>query len=114
MTQDGRGRTTLRTGSVEIIPVIQQFMQLFLNGLAVGCIYAMMAISVQLVYETTGVVNFATGQLVMVGAVIGTSFGLLGFFSIAQTYVLTLASMILIGLFFAVTVFWPLQRQSIS
>ncbi len=92
----------------------QQFMQLFLNGLAVGCIYALMAISVQLVYETTGVVNFATGQLVMVGAVIGTSFGLLGFFSIGQTYVLTLASMVLIGLFFAVTVFWPLQRQSIS
>jgi len=92
----------------------QQLVQLLLNGLAVGCIYAMMAISVQLVYETTGVVNFATGQLVMVGAVIGTSLGLTGLFSVSQLYILTLACMVVIGLLFAVTVFWPLQRQSIS
>ena len=58
-------------------PAIQQLAQLLLNGIAVGCIYAIMAISVQLAYETTGVVNFATGQLVMVGAVVGASFAAL-------------------------------------
>ena len=68
-----------------------------------------MAISVQLAYETTGVVNFATGQLVMIGAVVGASFALLGKFGAGEIYVLTLASMALIGLVFAATVYWPLM-----
>lgn len=89
-------------------------MQLLLNGIAVGCIYAIMAISVQLAYETTGVVNFATGQLVMVGAVVGASFALIGRLSPEQIYVLTLASMVVIGLIFAVVVYWPLQSRSVS
>jgi branched-chain amino acid transport system permease protein len=91
-----------------------QLMQLLLNGIAVGCIYAIMAISVQLAYETTGVVNFATGQLVMVGAVVGASFALIGRLSPEQIYVLTLASMVVIGLIFAVVVYWPLQSRSVS
>jgi branched-chain amino acid transport system permease protein len=93
---------------------VLQLMQLLLNGIAVGCIYAIMAISVQLAYETTGVVNFATGQLVMVGAVVGASFALIGRLSPEQIYVLTLASMVVIGLIFAVVVYWPLQSRSVS
>lgn len=92
----------------------QQLMQLLLNGIAVGCIYAIMAISVQLAYETTGVVNFATGQLVMIGAVVGASFALSGRLGVGEIYVMTLASMVAIGLVFAVTVYWPLQSRSIS
>jgi branched-chain amino acid transport system permease protein len=93
---------------------LQQLLQLLFNGLAVGCIYALMAISVQLAYETTGVVNFATGQLVMIGAVVGASFALLGRFGVGEIYALTLASTVVIGLVFAATVYWPLQRRSVS
>ncbi len=89
-------------------------MQLLLNGIAVGCIYAIMAISVQLAYETTGVVNFATGQLVMIGAVVGASFATMSQLGVVQIYALTLACMIVIGLVFAVTVYWPLQSRSVS
>jgi branched-chain amino acid transport system permease protein len=89
-------------------------MQLLLNGIAVGCIYAIMAISVQLAYETTGVVNFATGQLVMIGAVVGASFATVSQLGVVQIYALTLACMIVIGLVFAVTVYWPLQSRSVS
>lgn len=93
---------------------VQELLQLVLNGVAVGCIYALMAISIQLAYETTGVVNFATGQLVMIGAVVGAAFMLTGRFGVGELYALTLVSMVVIGLIFAVTVYWPLQSRSVS
>jgi branched-chain amino acid transport system permease protein len=89
-------------------------MQLMLNGIAVGCIYAIMAISVQLAYQTTGVVNFATGQLVMVGAVVGASFATISVLGVTEIYLLTLSCMVAIGLIFAATVYWPLQSRSVS
>jgi branched-chain amino acid transport system permease protein len=38
------------------------------GGLALGSIYALIAVGVALVYRTTGVVNFAQGELVAIGA----------------------------------------------
>ena len=48
--------------------MIAQLVQLSLNALAAGCIYAVVALSVEIAYESTGVVNFAAGQLVTAGA----------------------------------------------
>jgi branched-chain amino acid transport system permease protein len=39
-----------------------------IGGLALGSIYALIAVGVALVYRTTGVVNFAQGELVAIGA----------------------------------------------
>ena len=39
-----------------------------IGGLAIGSIYALLAIGVVLVFRTTGVVNFAQGELVTIGA----------------------------------------------
>lgn len=43
------------------------FIQLLVNGLALGSVYALAAIGFVIVYSATGVVNFAAGQFVMVG-----------------------------------------------
>jgi branched-chain amino acid transport system permease protein len=43
-------------------------LQLVLNGLAVGCIYGLVALGFVLVYKTTELVNFAQGDLLMLGA----------------------------------------------
>ncbi len=37
------------------------------GGLALGSIYALIAVGVALVYRTTGLINFAQGELVMIG-----------------------------------------------
>ena len=50
-----------------------QFIQLVINAMAIGAIYAVVALSFEIAYESTGVVNFATGQLVTVGAMLGAS-----------------------------------------
>jgi branched-chain amino acid transport system permease protein len=43
-------------------------LQLVLNGLAVGCIYGLVSLGFVLIYKTTELVNFAQGDLLMLGA----------------------------------------------
>ncbi|HEY3067478.1 MAG TPA: branched-chain amino acid ABC transporter permease [Methylomirabilota bacterium] len=43
-------------------------LQLTLNGLAVGCIYGLVALGFVLIYKATELVNFAQGDLLMLGA----------------------------------------------
>ena len=44
---------------------------LILSGLAMGCVYGMIAIGFSMIFRTIGLVNFAQGDLVMCGAFIG-------------------------------------------
>jgi branched-chain amino acid transport system permease protein len=45
-------------------------LQLLLSGIAVGCIYAMIAVGFVLIFKATDVLNFAHGEIMMVGAYI--------------------------------------------
>jgi len=47
---------------------VSDFLQLTLNGLAVGCIYGLVALGFVLIYKATELVNFAQGDLLMLGA----------------------------------------------
>jgi len=47
---------------------MDSILQLVLNGLAVGCIYGLVALGFVLIYKTTELVNFAQGDLLMLGA----------------------------------------------
>ena len=47
---------------------LESILQLTLNGLAVGCIYGLVALGFVLIYKTTELVNFAQGDLLMLGA----------------------------------------------
>ena len=42
-------------------------LQAIASGIATGCVYALVALSLVIVYKSTDVVNFAGGELVMVG-----------------------------------------------
>lgn len=48
-----------------------QALQLLLNGVAQGCIYSLVALGFVMVYKATETVNFAQGELMMLGAVVG-------------------------------------------
>jgi branched-chain amino acid transport system permease protein len=43
------------------------------SGLAVGCIYGLLAIGFSMIYRASGLVNFAQGDVMMVGAFLGYS-----------------------------------------
>jgi branched-chain amino acid transport system permease protein len=49
---------------------MEMALQSLISGLALGCIYAMVALGFVLIYKSTGVINFAQGELMMVGAYI--------------------------------------------
>lgn len=58
---------------------LQDLIQFVINGTAVGCIYALVALGFVLIYKATEVVNFAQGDLLMLGAFIAYSLiGLMG------------------------------------
>jgi branched-chain amino acid transport system permease protein len=57
-----------------------QFLQIIISGVAQGCIYGLIALGFVLIYKATETVNFAQGELMMLGAFIGLALmTLLGF-----------------------------------
>ncbi len=49
-------------------------MQAIISGIAVGCVYALVALGFVLIYKATEVINFAQGELMMLGAFVAYSF----------------------------------------
>lgn len=90
-----------------------QFAQLFTNALAIGSIYAVIALSFEIAYEATGVVNFATGQLVTVGAFVGASSIAYTHANMPVSYAMTFAAMAVVGVAFFYTTFLPLRGKSV-
>ncbi len=41
----------------------------FTNGVVIGCIYALIALGFNVIYSTTGIINFAQGEFVMIGGI---------------------------------------------
>ena len=66
---------------------IVQFLQLLLAGVAQGCVYALVALGFVLIYKATETVNFAQGDLMMLGAF----FALTGATGLGLPYWLTIA-----------------------
>jgi len=47
---------------------LQYFIQLIVTGLVLGSVYAMVALGFVLIYKSSSVINFAQGELVLIGA----------------------------------------------
>jgi len=53
---------------------MQVFLQTIIGGVSLGAIYALVALGFSLVYRTMGLVNFAHGNVVTVGAYLASTF----------------------------------------
>ncbi len=85
--------------------------QLIINGLAMGAIYALIALGLLQIFNAVRIVNFAQGQLLMVGA-------FLGFATISQAalpywlaYLICFAAMALLGVIFMLVAYYPLRGK---
>ncbi len=67
------------------------FLQYCLSGIRVGSIYAVVAIGFNIIYNTTGVINFAQGEFLILGAMIAISLNMIMpmLFAIALAVVIT-------------------------
>ena len=86
------------------------FLQQLINGLTLGAIYGLIAIGYTMVYGIIGMINFAHGDIYMIGAFVSLiTFLLLGIFGI--TYVpLVLLIVLLAAMFFTSAYGWTVER----
>src|SRR5712691_10311714 len=85
--------------------------QLVVNGLALGSIYALVALGLLLIFNTVQIVNFAQGQLLMLGAFIGISCAVTHELPVAMAWAITMVAMALVGIVFMVLVYFPLRGR---
>lgn len=90
-----------------------QLVQTMVNGISLGCVYALVALAFVIVYEATGVVNFATGQFVMVGAFLAVSTIVQADMAFSTGYFVTLLGMLMFGLLFNMLIYRPLRKQPV-
>ncbi|MDP1653615.1 MAG: branched-chain amino acid ABC transporter permease [Rhodocyclaceae bacterium] len=57
---------------------MDQFLSLAIAGIATGCVYALVALGFVLIWKATEVVNFAQGELMMLGGFVGLGLVTLG------------------------------------
>jgi branched-chain amino acid transport system permease protein len=98
---------------------VSNFVAFLASGLAVGAIAALAAVGFLLIYKATGVVNFAQGDLITLGAYIAIwltqkegAFGL-GALGLIPGYIVTILIMFLIGMGLERVAYAPLRGRSI-
>jgi branched-chain amino acid transport system permease protein len=52
---------------------VDQFVQTMLGGLAIGCIYSLIALGISMIIRATDILHFAQGEMLMIGAMMGLS-----------------------------------------
>ena len=76
-----------------------------------GSIYALVALGLLLIFNTVQIVNFAQGQLLMLGAFIGISCAVTHELPVAAAWAITMVAMALVGVVFMVLVYFPLRGR---
>jgi branched-chain amino acid transport system permease protein len=56
-----------------IVELLTELSQTIISGVAIGCIYALVAVGFVLIYKATEIINFAQGEMMMLGAFIAFS-----------------------------------------
>jgi branched-chain amino acid transport system permease protein len=89
---------------------LEYFLQQFINGMTLGSIYGLIAIGYTMVYGIIGMINFAHGEIYMIGAFIAViTFLALGLIGI--TWVpLVLVVMLVVSMLFTSVYGWALER----
>jgi branched-chain amino acid transport system permease protein len=89
---------------------MEYFLQQLINGLTLGAIYGLIAIGYTMVYGIIGMINFAHGEIYMIGAFVSViSFVVLGLIGI--TWVpLMIVLVLILAMFFTSIYGWAVER----
>ncbi len=89
---------------------MEYFLQQLINGLTLGAIYGLIAIGYTMVYGIIGMINFAHGEVYMIGAFISViTFTILGPFGFASP-VLAIIIVLIVALVFTSVYGWTIER----
>ena len=92
---------------------INLVIQSIITGISEGSIYALVALGFNIVYNSTGIINFTQGEFVILGGII-TSFFVAKFaLPIAVAAIIAISITIVIALIFERTAIYPMRNASI-
>jgi len=89
------------------------YIQLFFSGITIGSIYAMIALGFLIIYSSTGIINFAQGEFVMLGGMIAVTCHHTLHFPLILTFIVTVLAVTAIGALFEYTCIHPLKNPSV-
>jgi branched-chain amino acid transport system permease protein len=89
------------------------FIQLLINGIVIGSIYALVALGFVIIYKATSVVNFAQGELLMVGAYICLALTTEGRVPILPAFLLTLVFAAALGVLLERVILRPMIGEPV-
>lgn len=91
---------------------MDQFLQQMVNGISLGSIYALIALGYTMVYGIIKLINFAHGDVYMIGAYVGfaaTTYANLGFF---PALIISMISCAVLGIVIEKVAYKPLRLSS--
>ena len=91
---------------------MDQFLQQMVNGISLGSIYALIALGYTMVYGIIKLINFAHGDVYMIGAYVGfaaTTYAKLGFF---PALIISMISCAVLGMVIEKVAYKPLRLSS--
>jgi branched-chain amino acid transport system permease protein len=89
---------------------VAYFLQQTINGLTLGSIYGLIALGYTMVYGIVGMINFAHGEIYMIGAFVSLiAFAALGFIGITWAP-LAIVLVLLIAIVFTAAFGWAVER----
>jgi len=90
---------------------LNQFLQLLLAGVAQGCVYALVALGFVLIYKATETVNFAQGDLMMLGGFFALTASVIMGWPYWATILFAVAAMAVVGMLIERLVLRPVLGQ---
>jgi branched-chain amino acid transport system permease protein len=88
-----------------------EILQLTIAGVAIGCIYALIALGFVLIYKATEVVNFAQGDVMMLGGFVAFTFAVIWDFPFWLAVIFAIAVLALVGALFNRLLLVPIIGQ---
>ncbi len=95
------------------ISFASQILQYLVTGLSIGGIYGMVAIGFNIIYNATGIINFAQGEFVMLGGMIMVTLTAAMGLPVAAAFILTVAIVALIGGLLERIAIYPLRNAGV-
>jgi branched-chain amino acid transport system permease protein len=93
--------------------LFSQVLQFLLTGITIGTIYGMVALGFNIIYNATGIINFAQGEFVMLGGMFMVWFTTVLKIPMIAAFALSVIMVTIIGALFERLAIYPLKRPSV-
>lgn len=87
------------------------FLQLLVNGVALGCIYGLVALGTALIWSAVRTLNFAQGDILMLGAYLGYTALVIWGLPFWLGFLFLFAGSLLFGILFQRIAYYPLRHR---